>query len=272
VNNASFVGPGTASPGSIFSVFANSIGATTNVFSGVFPATKSEGVQVTFNGTAAPLFDVIGTPSPGNPQQIDLLVPSNLPTTGTVNVQLTTSTALYPNYTLNMVPANPGFYKISGTTNVIAQFLNTAWLVLPASTTSSLGLSACTSSTNVLTVCGQSATIGDYLVLYATGLGLATPNGDPNGAPLATGALAPSNGVPLYKTPTTPVVTIGGVPATVLFSGILPGLTGEFQVDVQVPSGVTNGDSVPVSISILGASDNSTTISIQPRPANQSAN
>src|ERR1019366_4866381 len=66
-------------------------------------------------------------------QQIDVLVPTNLPTTGTVNVQLTTSTAFYPNYTLTMVPANPGFYRLTApqsTTqvNVIAQFNGTAGL------------------------------------------------------------------------------------------------------------------------------------------------
>jgi len=272
VNNASFAAPGTASPGSIATVFANSLGATTNELSGLFPATSSEGVQVTFNGTAAPVFDVIGVPSAGNPQQVDLLIPTNLPTSGTVNVQLTTASAFYPNYVLNMVPANPGFYripdpKVPTLVNVIAQFANTVWLALPVSTTANLGLPACSSSLSALTLCGRPATIGDTLVLYATGLGLATPGGSPTGTPLATGQVAPVSGNPLYETPTMPVVTIGGVPATVLFSGVAPGTAGEYQIDVTVPSGVTSGDNIPVVLTILGASDSSTTISIQPRPS-----
>ena len=36
------------------------------------------------------------------------------------------------------------------------------------------------------------------------------------------------------------------------------------QIDIQIPSGVTNGDDVPVKVTILGASDTATT-SIQVR-------
>jgi len=268
VNNASFAAPGTASPGSIASVFANSLGTTTNNLS-VFPGTSSGGVQVTFNGTAAPLFHVVGAASP---QQVDLLVPSNLPTSGTVNVQLITSAAFYANVPITMVPANPGFYripdpKVPNLVNVIAQFANSAWLALPVSTTANIGLPACSSSISKLSECGQPATPGDTLVLYATGLGLATPNGDPNGKPLPPGQIPPIDGSVLYETPTTPVVTIGGQPAAVLFSGLAPGFPGEYQIDVTVPGGIASGDNVPVVLTILGASDSSTTISIQPRPA-----
>jgi len=268
VNNASFAAPGTVSPGSIASVFANSLGITTNNLS-VFPGTSSGGVQVTFNGTAAPLFHVVGAASP---QQVDLLVPSNLPTGGTVNVQLTTSSAFYANVPITMVPANPGFYRITDPkaptlVNVIAQFANSAWLALPVSTTANIGLPACSSSISKLSECGQPATPGDTLVLYATGLGLATPNGNPNGTPLPTGQIPPIDGSVLYETPTMPVVTIGGQPATVLFSGLAPGFPGEYQIDVTVPGGIASGDTVPVVLTILGASDSSTTISIQPRPA-----
>ena len=276
VNSGSFASPGVASPGSIATVFANSIGATTNQLSGLFPASTSEGVQVTFNGTAAPLFNVVasGTAAAGSyqqlnfQQQIDVLVPTNLPTTGTVNVQLTTSTAFYPNYTLTMVPANPGFYRLTApqsTTqvNVIAQFNGTAGLALPVATTAALGVPACTSTTSPSTVCGRPATIGDYLVLYLTGLGLATPNGNSTGTPLATGSVAPADGSVLYETPTTPVVTVGGISANVLFSGVVPSTAGEYEIVIQVPSGVTNGDEIPVKVTILGASDTAT-ISIQP--------
>jgi uncharacterized protein (TIGR03437 family) len=265
ISNATFANPGVASPGSIATLFANSIGTTSNQTT-IFPATTAEGVQVTFNGTAAPLFHVIGA---GAQPQIDLLVPSNLPTSGTVNVQLTTSTAFYANYVLTMVPSNPGFYriqdpKVTTRENVIAQFNGTAGLALPVSTTAALGLPACTSTTNPLSVCGRPATIGDYLVLYATGLGLTTPGGNPNGQPLPNGSVPPVDGSVLYETPTTPVVTIGGISCKVLFSGLTPGYPGEYEIVVQGPSGVTSGDDIPVSVSILGASDSSVTISIQP--------
>ncbi len=268
VSNATFAAPGVASPGSIATLFANSIGSASNQTT-IFPATTAEGVQVTFNGVATPLFHVIGASAQ---QQIDLLVPSELPTSGTVNVQLITAKAFYANYALTMAPSNPGFYriqdpKVTTRQNVIAQFNGTAWLALPVSTTAALGLPACAAGTNVLAECGKPATIGDYLVLYATGLGLTTPGGDPNGKPLPTGSVPPIDGSVLYETPTTPVVTIGGISAKVLFSGLTPGYPGEYEIVVQVPSGVVSGDDVPVSVSILGASDSSVTISIQP-PSN----
>ncbi|MGA2114711.1 MAG: IPT/TIG domain-containing protein [Bryobacteraceae bacterium] len=270
INNGSFLSPGTASPGSIATVFANSLGATKDETSGLFPSTSSEGVQVTFNGTAAPMYHLIAS---ATPQQIDLVLPTNLPTSGTVNVQLTTPTALYPNYSLTMVPSNPGFYRIQDPNvptrfNVIAQFANSAWIALPVSTTAALGLPACGSGISPLSECGQPATIGDTLELYATGLGLATPGGNPNGTPLATGAIPPVDGSVLYQTPTTPVVTIGGIPANVIYSGLAPGYPGLYQVDITVPSGIASGDDVPVVLTILGASDSSTTISIQPRASN----
>ena len=263
--NGSFANQGTIAPGSIASVFANGLGsASTNQVSGVFPAVQSEGVEVTFNGEGAPIFHLIPT---ATPQQIDLFVPSDLPTSGTVNVQLTTSSSDYANYTLNMVPASPSMFRFTDSKTsdqfAIAQFANTAWVVLPVAATADIGLPACTATTSAATECGQPANIGDTLVIYLTGLGLATPNGNPTGTPLPTGQNPPVSGSPLYETPTLPTVTIGGVPAKVLFSGLTPGYAGEYQIDVTIPAGVASGDSVPVVVTMLGASDTAN-ISIQP--------
>jgi uncharacterized protein (TIGR03437 family) len=264
VSNASFGSAGTAAPGSIATIFANGLGGTDQTTG--FPASNFQGVQVTFNGTAAPLFHLVAS---ATPQQIDLLVPDELSTSGNVNVQLSTPTGVNPNYTLNMAPAVPALYRIADPSNprrfnVIAQFANKAWLALPVSMTAALGFPACTSLLSPLAVCGQPADIGDYLVIYTTGLGITTPNGNSNGAPLKTGAIPPADGSVLYETPTKPTVTIGGIPATLLYSGLAPGFPGEYQVDVQVPAGVANGDEIPVVITMGGLSDTAT-ISIQPR-------
>ncbi len=285
VDNASFAHPGTIAPGSIASVFGNGLGSASTVeTSGVFPSVSSEGLQVTFNGTPAPLFHVIPptAPTTANPEgssgQIDLLVPDTLPTTGTVNVQLTTSSSNYANYTLNMVPASPGLYRFTDSKNgnqyVITQFANSAWVVLPTAATSDIGLPACAASTSATTQCGEPANIGDYLVIYLTGLGEATVNGAANGATLPLGQNPPADGSTLYETPTMPTVTIGGVTLSssqVLFSGLVPGYAGEYQIDVQVPTGVASGDSVPVVVTMMGQSDTAN-ISIQPTrvpPPNQ---
>lgn len=264
VVNGSFANPGTISPGSIASVFANGLGtASTNETTGLFPSTLSEGVEVTFNGEAAPMFHLIPAASP---QQIDLYIPTDLPTSGTVNVQLTTSSSLYPNYTLKLVPAIPSFFRFTDpkttTQYLIAQFANSAWVVLPTTAAKNIGFPACTATTPLTTECGEPAAIGDTIAIYLTGLGLATPNGDPNGKPLQTGTNPPADGSVLYETPALPTVTVGGVSAKVLFSGLTPGFAGEYQIDVQIPTGVANGDSVPVVVSMNGVSD-TTNISIQ---------
>jgi uncharacterized protein (TIGR03437 family) len=261
VNNASFGSVGVAAPGSIATVFANGIG-TTNQTVG-YPSTTFQGVSVTFNGTPAPLFHLNATGG-----SIDLLVPFELPTSGTVNVAVTTASASTPNYALTMAATGPGIYYLADPSNaarlnVIAQFNNTVWLAMPASMATALNLPACTAGGNPLTLCGQPAAPGDYLVLYTTGLGKATPNGNPNGTQLQTGSNPPVDGSVLYETVAPTTVTVGGLPALVLFSGIVPGNAGEYQIDFQVPTGVT-GDDVPVAVTIGGNTD-TRTISVQNR-------
>jgi len=59
-----------------------------------------------------------------------------------------------------------------------------------------------------------------------------------------------------------PTVTIGGLPATVSFSGLTPGIAGEYQANVTIPATVAAGDQVPLVMSIGGSSD-TVTIAIQ---------
>jgi uncharacterized protein (TIGR03437 family) len=90
--------------------------------------------------------------------------------------------------------------------------------------------------------------------IYCTGLGAVT-NQPLTGSP----ALAS----PLSETTTNPIVTIGGVRANMLFSGLSPGSVGLYQVNAIVPAGTATGSAVPVVISIGGVNSNSVTIAIQ---------
>jgi uncharacterized protein (TIGR03437 family) len=93
-----------------------------------------------------------------------------------------------------------------------------------------------------------------YLQIYCTGLGEVT-NPPPTGSP------APEN--PLAYTTTTPTVTVGNVPAQVLFSGLAPGYVGLYQVNAAVPSGAPGGAAVPVIMSMPGATSNTVTIAVE---------
>jgi uncharacterized protein (TIGR03437 family) len=173
------------------------------------------------------------------------------------------------NYALTMAPSVPGLYFLAdpsttGRLNALAQLNATAWLIMPDAMAAALKIPGNCSASNypAASLCGQPATHGDYLVLYVTGLGKATPNGDPNGKQLKTGDNPPADGSVLYQTVLTPTVTVGGLPASVVFSGIAPGFPGLYQIDFQVPNGIA-GDDVPVAVSIGGSPVDTRTIAIR---------
>jgi uncharacterized protein (TIGR03437 family) len=265
VNGGSFINSGTITAGEIVSLFANGLGSTNE--GNVFPSTTAQGISVTFNGTPAPIFELIATAN-----QINLVTPSELATSGPVQVQLTTPAGTGPNFTMTLEAAVPGILLIPdpsnpAATDAAAQFANTAWDVLPASAIKAYGFPTnCTvSMANPASSCAQAAAPGDFLSVYTTGLGLATPNGAPNGTPLATGSIPPVNGSVLYETVATPTVQIGGVPVKLLYSGLTPGDAGLYQLVLQVPTGVPEGDAVPLTVAMPGSITGTATLAIHSR-------
>jgi uncharacterized protein (TIGR03437 family) len=74
--------------------------------------------------------------------------------------------------------------------------------------------------------------------------------------------VAPADGSVVYQTVLKPAITIGGLPATVGFSGIAPGTASEYQINTTIPTGVTPGDDVPIVITI-GSSTDTVTIAVK---------
>ena len=83
---------------------------------------------------------------------------------------------------------------------------------------------------------------GDVLVIYGVGFGATSPAVPPG--TLATG---------VASTAGKATVTIGGVPATVIYAGLTPGFAGLYQLNVTIPTGVSNGNQ-PIIIQVNGAS------------------
>jgi uncharacterized protein (TIGR03437 family) len=59
-----------------------------------------------------------------------------------------------------------------------------------------------------------------------------------------------------------PQVSVGGQLAEILYFGDAPGYPGYFQINFQVPSGITPGSSVPVGLTYLGRSSNPVSIAV----------
>ncbi len=260
VNGATFKA-GTAAPNSFVSIFGSSFGDA-DTTANIFPATTFGPVSVAVNGIQTPLYSVIGSTG-----QINIVLPSELTETGTAFVQVTNAQGTGQSYLLALAPYSVGIFRIAdpsnpGRMNGAVLFANTAWKVMPLSMAAALGLPSCASVTTE-SVCGQPAKVGDQVQIYLTGLGRATPNGDPNGKVLPTGSLAPSDGSVLYKTVQPPAVSIGGMPAVVSFSGIAPGNAGQYQLNVEIPSGVAAGDSVPLKVTMPDGSSDTVTIAVQ---------
>jgi len=89
---------------------------------------------------------------------------------------------------------------------------------------------------------GNAAKAGDPITVFCTGLGELQQPVTAGGYGSATNATA----VPVS-------LSIGGQAAAIQFSGLAPQLVGIYYVQATVPSGVTAGDQVPVTLTSLTA-------------------
>ena len=77
----------------------------------------------------------------------------------------------------------------------------------------------------------------------------------------ASGSVAPL--FPHSETVTEPRVTISGVPARLLYTGLTPTLVGLYQINARLPEEAPSGDDVVVKISIEGLESNPVTIAVE---------
>jgi uncharacterized protein (TIGR03437 family) len=241
LNGASFAKGQAVSPGSLVSIFGTGLVSKLATADTIPLSSNLGGVTVTFSDLPpAPLLAVI----PGVPGQSDDQINAQLPWeigtgTGVVNVMVTTPNGTSLPVAVNFAPSMPGIFSspAGGQSYGIAVNSADSSLVWP----------------QTLAANAHPATAGNVLIIYATGLGAVdhTP---------ADGSIP---GV-LTTTMMTPTVLFGGVPGTVLFSGLAPQFVGVNQLNVQVPNGVTPGSVVPLQIQVNGfTSTNQVVVAIQ---------
>lgn len=108
------------------------------------------------------------------------------------------------------------------------------------------------SGTGQLASASRPARRGDVVEIYCNALG-PVDNPPPPGMPAGS--------TPLARTLAVPQVRIGGQPAEVLFSGLVPGLVGLYQVNARIAMNASVGPAVPVQIGTPNLS-NAVTIAV----------
>ena len=234
VNGASFAPNSAIAAGEIVSAFGADLTSLIATASNVPLPTILANLSVRINGILAPLYFVSGG-------QINLQVPWQIAGQSEATVQVNSGSAIIAPITVNVANAAPGIFVIHSSGQGAIQNAVTLDIAAPIGSISGVGT--------------RPANRGDFVVIYCTGLGPVTNQP-------TTGAVSP--GPPnLAKSITTPIVTIGGIQADVVFAGLSPGFVGLYQVNVQVPSNAPVGGAVPVAMSVGGAASNTVQMAIQ---------
>ena len=231
VNGASFL-PGIA-PGSWITVEGTNLSATTRTwnssdFSGSNLPTQLDGVSVSVGGQPAYISYI-------SPTQINALAPNV--GTGTVSVTVTDSGATSSVVGAVSQTVQPAFFQ---------------WGAYAVATRQDYSLAVRNGTFSGLTT--APAKPGDIIILWGTGFGPTSP-------PAPVGIEVPPS--PTYYTASAVTATVGNTAATVYGVALAPGYAGLYQVAIQIPSSLANGD-YPVIATAAGAqSPSGTLITVQ---------
>jgi uncharacterized protein (TIGR03437 family) len=199
-------------PGSLVSVFGNNL-SPTSVATSQIPLPTAIGQScLTANGLAIPMLFA-------SPQQINAQLPLYL--AGSVTMTLYTPGGSSGDYHLNVQPVAPAVFQ-SGTAGPLT------------------GIPTVVKASNQQLVTPSNPIHGgDWITIYATGLGITSPA-------VAAGLPAPYS--PPALALVAPDVSLGGMPLAVSYAGLAPGEVGVYQINVQAPPKPPEGDQVPLTI------------------------
>lgn len=230
VNGASFQGGVPITPGSLITIFGTQLASKTAQADTIPLSTSLGGVTVQFvdssnNTTTAPLLYVQpDNASTGAGSQINAQLPWSVATSGTVNVIVSHDGVSSAPTPVTIGQFSPGVFSSGGRAIAVNPDGTLAW---PSGAVAGLTT--------------HPAKPGDTLIVYATGLGTVD-------SPVTDGQNSLDK---LRRTLVTPVVMIGGITASVGFSGLSPQFVGVNQLNVTVPN-TAAGDAVPLQLQLGG--------------------
>jgi len=233
VNNASYsLASSSVAPGMIAAIFGRDLTdgsscvppSCTPSFEAGRLQTTLAGATVTVNGTPAPMFYA-------TPLQLGLQIPYEL-SGDSASIVVTVGGRSSTPRPVPLEPLSPGIFAFSQ---------------------DGQGAGAVTHADGTSVSEQNPAQPSEVVILYATGLGQVTP-------------LVPTGALPtdLTETVTQPAVTVDGVAAEVLFSGLSGCCVGLNQVNLRIPSSTRTASDIPVVVSIGGRESNPVTIAVGP--------
>jgi uncharacterized protein (TIGR03437 family) len=229
ISASAFGGFTQIAPGSWIEIYGSNLAAGTQGwtqadFTGNTAPTSLGQTSVTIGGASA-FLDYV------SPTQIDALVPSDV-SMGSQPLVVTNAIGASNSYTVTVNDAQPGIlapapFDIGGLQYAVATFSDGSY-ALPTGALPGVN--------------SRPAMPGDVIVLYGVGFGPVTPN-------IPAGQLVQElNNLTLPFT-----LSIGGVPATVLYSGLAPKATGLYQFNVTVPDVPTGNPALAFTLNgVLG--------------------
>lgn len=224
LNAASYALDSKMAPGVIFALFGTSLtnGSIEEAESTPLPR-RLAGARVLANGVAVPLFYA-------SPLQINGQFPVEFAGLASAQIQVEVTseagTLISPGLTVSVAAASPGIFTLDKNgrgSGAIRRNANSS-LICPA------GRADCAMNR---------ALRGEAVQIFLTGLGQIA--GSWSSGEIATRA---------FSTVATPVVTIGGINAEVVYSGLAPGFVGLYQVNAFIPRVAPLGDSVPLRLTM----------------------
>jgi uncharacterized protein (TIGR03437 family) len=195
-----------------------------SVVNGQLP-TSLDGVSVSMGGMPAYIYYI-------TPTQINLLAPDLPP--GPTSITVTTPNGTSPPVTATVNLYGPAFFPWPSNQ--------------PVATRPDYSLAVKPGTFSGATT--VAAKPGDVIILWGTGFGSTTP-----AAPV--GAAVP--GTPVYSTATLPIVMLRSTPLKVLGAALASGSAGLYQIAVQLPTGIGDGN-YQIQATIGGLQSPSTTM------------
>jgi uncharacterized protein (TIGR03437 family) len=211
--------------GSLISVFGTQLATTTATATNLPLPTALSGVRVLVNDVEAPLLFVA-------PGQINAQVPYEVANTSLGLLKVVVYGQTSATVPVQIAQAAPGIFTLNQSGSGRGAVLH--------------GVSG------VPLTDANPARPGEVLSVFASGLGTTNP--------AATNGVA-ATGSPLQTTTRPVTASIGGLSAPVSFSGLAPGFAGLYQVNVQVPDTLPDGEQ-PLTISSADVSSNPVTIPV----------